>query len=115
MSDTLSCNDSCCAFRTEPATGMVTNGGCRCLSGLTSRQQKFIRDLRRENAELRKKLEWQPIETAPKDGSPILLYSSDDGCHQGYWFEGSDDTGWCTDGLFSNGWTHWMPLPEPPK
>jgi len=57
MSDTLSCSDSCCVFRTEPAAGMVTNGGCRCLSGLTSRQQKFIRDLRRENAELRKRLE----------------------------------------------------------
>lgn len=84
--------------------------------------QKFVlagyaRKFERENAELRKRLErleWQPIETAPRDGTPILLYSSDDGCHQGCWFDGRDDTGWCTDGLFSNDWTHWKPL-EPPS
>lgn len=73
MSDTLSCSDSCCVFRTEPAAGMVTNGGCRCLSGLTSRQQKFIRDLRRENAELRRQL--QPLNDAQAmgaKGGPVI-------------------------------------------
>lgn len=77
---------------------------------------ELARDFERENAELRKKLEWREIETAPKDGASILLYSPDGGCCQGYWFDGRDDTGWCTDdGLFSNDWTHWMPLSEPPK
>lgn len=76
--------------------------------------------------------EWQPIETAPKDGEPVLLYkpnermvgsyvtvgwwSPDDGEGGGVWH---DKTG-CL-GYFSRiaeakqGYpTHWMPLPQPP-
>jgi hypothetical protein len=56
--------------------------------------------------------EWQPIETAPRGGEPILLWSDDQGvcigCHSG-------DVWW--DNLYEP-WrfepTHWMPLPEPP-
>lgn len=63
---------------------------------------------------------WQPIETAPKDGTLVDLWlSSGDtkritGC---YWSE----SGLCwTDGdrYYLKGRvqpTHWMPLPEPPK
>lgn len=65
---------------------------------------------------------WQPIETAPKDGSMLLVYGrpfSDDG--QGYakaahvaWWEDSDE---CWTPQSHAAWTeptHWMPLPEPP-
>lgn len=62
---------------------------------------------------------WQPIETAPKDGTEILA------CTEGFpeshrivhWYS---DAGcwWDHDGLFDypdDPWlTHWMPLPEPP-
>lgn len=61
---------------------------------------------------------WQPITTAPKDGTPIL------GCAEGTitvvrWFSmgeywnlevtgaGAEDGEWNP--------THWRPLPEPPK
>lgn len=61
-------------------------------------------------------LKWQPIETAPKDDSSLLLWGS----------------GWCEPevGYFDSGYrrycnsyctpylsqpTHWMHLPEPPK
>ncbi len=66
--------------------------------------------------------EWQPIETAPRDGTVLLLYSSNhsDVWQQrlAYWATGPRE-GWygrggpayATDGAFS----HWMPLPEPPK
>lgn len=64
--------------------------------------------------------EWQPIETAPKDGTPII------GAIRGSvayvcWFQEDAWVFWESDGrpnlpvrmAFSP--THWMPLPEPPK
>lgn len=69
-------------------------------------------------------MEWQPIETAPKDGTPVLLTiagrplepDEDAHCAVGRWSDdawGEED--WCMDaGDFWSGATHWMPLPEPP-
>lgn len=80
-------------------------------------------------------MDWQPIETAPKDGTRIIVYATDyseSGVHGGidgpwigevFWQEG-----WYTKKI--GGWmiancdeeygcfviaSHWMPLPEPPK
>ena len=70
---------------------------------------------------------WQPIETAPKDGTVILLYSPEkwdsDGMWIGWWFDEGDsrEHGWYDSesashkASFLNGEpTHWHPLPEPP-
>lgn len=57
-------------------------------------------------------MEWQPIETAPKDGRDILVMDGD-WLTIGWW-SGEE---WCRQDLhlsLSNP-THWMPLPEPPK
>ena len=66
--------------------------------------------------------EWQPIETAPKDGSRFLAFH--DG-HVDFWHwqdfkdGGKAPVGWRNfvyvypDG--GNIPSHWMPLPEPPK
>ncbi len=75
--------------------------------------------------------EWQPIETAPKDGTWILIYGSVDdegerrkisvaqytnylngGETDWHWQFAWYDGGYC--GLVDEA-THWMPLPEPPK
>lgn len=79
---------------------------------------------------------WQPIETAPKDGEPILATNASyaytlQRCGVYYWEGGYQAV--TPDGLgplIGAGWmhqvddfedpradylTHWMPLPEPPK
>lgn len=66
---------------------------------------------------------WLPIETAPKDGTEVLLFCPDDqpqivSCK--YWLGYSP--GWMfTDDTLANiaeegpeNPTHWQPLPEPP-
>ena len=59
--------------------------------------------------------EWQPIETAPRDGSEILLFArgpyKDDYRGVGQWSEQRNDWLWS----FAIRPTHWMPLPEPPR
>lgn len=54
---------------------------------------------------------WQPIETAPLDGTEVLTFRGAGLQAVAIW------TGreWCvTDGMFLSNVTHWMPLPEPP-
>lgn len=61
-------------------------------------------------------MEWQPIETAPKDKRFVaLLYCTPTYRRYGVgWYQPM--TGW--QGWYHSGWkespTHWMPLPEPP-
>lgn len=61
--------------------------------------------------------DWQPIETAPKDGTRILIAtrSIDGGVQLVAWFGPAcaafyDETG---DSYIDA--THWMPLPSPPQ
>lgn len=61
-------------------------------------------------------MEWQPIETAPKDGTPVLLYATPR-MEVGYWNVAVTDvgiTGWYPS-MYWRRPTHWMPLPEPPE
>lgn len=71
--------------------------------------------------------EWQPIETAPKDGTWVLLFVERYGAKYwlaGHWFSGSDGScGWVSASFYAEphvNWTtcsdptHWMPLPDPP-
>jgi len=56
---------------------------------------------------------WQPIETAPRDGTWVLLYSPNENQPAVAYFNGHawDDNG---DGGFWFEPTHWMPLPPKP-
>lgn len=72
-------------------------------------------------------MNWQPIDTAPKDGTLVLI-AVRGSCYIASWsdeaqFERFEERpGWqvfvCDDGWYS--WaedapTHWMPLPDPPS
>ena len=68
-------------------------------------------------------LNWQPIETAPRDGTDVLLYEGGEyeRIYMGFYANTIDRGGkkvyqfW---DIGSEPWnwepTHWMPLPEPP-
>jgi hypothetical protein len=80
-------------------------------------------------------MEWQPIETAPKDGGALILSNGKE-VAQGWWCdvpgysrevrdsdgryidqdEGEGFLGWmdCDGGMLPEP-THWMPLPPPPE
>lgn len=76
-------------------------------------------------------MSWQPIETVPMDGTPVLLLASKTtmsgyaSCihswkiynlarfHDGYWEGGVIGGKWS--GGDKHMFTHWMPLPEPPQ
>lgn len=60
---------------------------------------------------------WRPIETAPKDGTPILARVTDargfavvNWCQMDY----DDNYGWADAAGYPD-CTHWMPLPAPPE
>lgn len=63
-------------------------------------------------------MEWQPIDTAPKDGEVLLLMATH---HQMLYPKPEMIVGYYDKGWWSNGGhtlshvTHWMPLPEAPK
>ena len=72
-------------------------------------------------------MDWQPIETAPKDGTSILLLIEDVAI-EGYWEVPTYASGkpyWYVPSVSSHGCgccpsdneepTHWMPLPAKPE
>lgn len=65
--------------------------------------------------------EWQPIETAPHDGTPVLVFSPGNVQWVGTWMprtwqdDGAGDWEGYYGGTSPRDPTHWMPLPEPPK
>lgn len=66
-------------------------------------------------------MNWQPIETAPMDGTPILGFDGSNMTTIYYWKGRIFPGEWslCAPGLYAEDDeylpTHWMPLPEPPK
>jgi hypothetical protein len=56
---------------------------------------------------------WQPIETAPRDGTRVLLARAGiEAQHTAFWSEGV----WrCGNQQYFNKPTHWRPLPPPPQ
>lgn len=61
-------------------------------------------------------MDWQPIETAPWGGPPVLLWKESTREHYvAARVRGAHGPGWCTpDGFEILRPTHWQTLPEPP-
>jgi len=61
---------------------------------------------------------WQPIETAPKDGSWFLTWTPpsehSSAMYPNIDMAQHDGKGWCKISCGFSRVTHWMPLPEPP-
>jgi hypothetical protein len=60
---------------------------------------------------------WQPIETAPRDGTEILAYNAFAGRYLTRFVDGEwPKYGWDNmTGVWYPRPTHWMPLPPPPS
>ncbi len=66
-------------------------------------------------------MEWQPIETAPKDGKPVLGWAKSFTYPCVFQWQTEDDNADCVEGWYVYGVEHataeptrWMPLPKPP-
>jgi len=64
--------------------------------------------------------EWQPIENAPMNGTPVLVFEAPDWIDVARWWDGDDyghNAGWLDAALESKSCnpTHWRPLPAPPQ
>lgn len=60
--------------------------------------------------------QWQPIETAPRDGSFVLVCQSRNGIiRTAHWADTWDHWAIASGAMsYISGVTHWMPLPAPP-
>lgn len=70
--------------------------------------------------EAQQKSDWRTIDSAPRDGTDLLLYGKCE--HDGRAYAADRNVGWCCEES-PTGWmgrdlpirpTHWMPLPPPP-
>lgn len=87
---------------------------------LSEKAMDALARLGRELAELQQATRWQPIETAPRDGTFVLLSGRDLPVWQGSWVGTSGRyaiNGWTRFNSVDINWnqTHWKPLPEPPS
>lgn len=82
----------------------------------------LVRELRQARAELaalRAGQAWQPIDSAPKDGTPVIgfmptYYQGKGGQAVIVWMNYTDRPGWYSDVSSIHEPSHWMPLPPPP-
>jgi hypothetical protein len=101
-------------LREEKAGGWIPGGNSLAQDHARQAAHKIIAAMPAPTVQ-----EWQPIETAPKDGADILL-AGEDWVSLGGW-KGSVPKGWWRDHVCSADYqiaechpTHWMPLPALP-
>jgi hypothetical protein len=80
--------------------------------GLASTEARLFVEAARRIEELEARSGWRLIETAPKDDTPVLIYTTNGSIWVATW---AYDDQWQPEGMPTMDTTHWMPLPEPPK
>ena len=76
---------------------------------------RLLKEADERIAELEAERQWQPISTAPKDGTEMLLMDELEQIFLGYWRLSKDC--WDCDGESPGNIepTHWIPLPKRPE
>lgn len=116
-------------YRNGPTAGEMGEFYSRHAMAMTAEQlyskseiamELGFRDMRIEELlsavkQLREDRQWQPIETAPRDGRPILLMKNGE-LFTARYIDGEYGHGWCTpDGNEIFHPTYWMPSPDVPQ
>jgi len=58
---------------------------------------------------------WQTIDTAPRDGTPVILLYRDGNKVSVGWWSGNEQIGWGNNFANNMNVSHFIPLPEPPE
>jgi len=95
-------------MRTEPSAACAQRWGIECRAVASA----LYRGRAEENARLRAERDWQPIETAPRDGTELLLVDPTGRREVGFWSR--EGLRWSVFYAVAQP-THWMPLPEAPR
>jgi hypothetical protein len=112
----------------DKGNGVFVNGdGCEGGIAWATIRAELLRLARAEAelAALKARMQWQPIETAPRDGSSVIIGCAGKGSGEGVYATEPGWKGWPEPGWYWVGEdadlarpiepTHWMPLPPPPK
>ncbi len=93
--------------------GVTAGGNTGCHCNITIHEAFMAADLINKLAAER---DWQPIATAPKDETQILIWwEGDEFMNIGYWEDGKHGGWHSTEGERFESPTHWQPLPAPPE
>jgi hypothetical protein len=71
----------------------------------------IIREALQTAHQQQEQFSWQPIASAPKDGTSLLMFTESQWCVVAYW--DAERESWF-DGEYDQPATHWRPLPLPP-
>lgn len=98
--------------------------------GTEEKLRDLLHQAQAENKQLRDAMQWRPIDTAPKDGTDVLvmyMHIDTQVVHNAFWigeeFDDPRDIGWWSyehsevSRIKLDEWmtpTYWMPLPAPP-